>query len=780
MKRIFSFLFAIITLVGTTSVFTSCQEDAPEINYTLNVTVNNDFTEVVNAINNGTMKQEAAIAALTAAIEKVTGEQADKLQGLIEAINSLATTVESKLAIIEAAMKAQTLALETKLDLLTAAVKAQTLKQEEMGEKLATAIDNLSDDVAANLDAIQTIIKDTNTAIADKLALIEGAMKAQTLTLENKLALIEAAIKALPDYTEKLGAIEAAIKALPDYSTKLAAIETAIKNIPDYSEKLAAIEDAIKNAPDYTAALEEIKSAIAALPDYTEQLGAIITAIKALPDYSAKLEALKVAIEAMPDYSSKLDAINLAIAALPNYSEQLGAIAAAIEVLPNYTEQMGALEAALTTIAERLGTGEETIADKLQALSDEIANITAEVAAGNKSQEDALAQIIALLESGALAGGGSGSGEGEVDESYYVTFKSNQGFEIVVPQSEKGIYKREGATVTGTTDIDGYYDAKSDFMKNFKGTIISLQPNAAGVVTLKGKITQLISENGPTEIDATQNKMLEALELYEVKTLLKLTVANDGVLTYIDLMRCVGLEGANATAFMNSLPARTAADNARLIVKDRSATFNPSFSVDDIAIAQGKNWKVIDSLGEEQIGKGETDETYYITFKSYNSEIKIAIPQSEKGIYKIEGATVTNTHDFDGMGTVEGSFLKTYKHTELTLKPTTVGGEVKISGKITGFFATEEGLTEVDASHNKALELLYIPRNWNLKKLEIAEGGDLKYLNLNANQDSALKDCAENIVSSLQNRTGALYMENIFTDEQRVALAAKGWTREHF
>ena len=64
--------------------------------------------------------------------------------------------------------------------------------------------------------------------------------------------------------------------------------------------------------------------------------------------------------------------------------------------------------------------------------------------------------------------------------------------------------------------------------------------------------------------------------------------------------------------------------------------------------------------------------------------------------------------------------------------------------------------------------------------MEIAEGGDLKYLNLNANQDSALKDCAENIVSSLQNRTGALYMENIFTDEQRVALAAKGWTREHF
>ena len=61
MKKIFSFLFAILFAVGTTGVFTSCQEDAPEI--TINITMNNDFSDVVNAINNGTLKQEAAIAA---------------------------------------------------------------------------------------------------------------------------------------------------------------------------------------------------------------------------------------------------------------------------------------------------------------------------------------------------------------------------------------------------------------------------------------------------------------------------------------------------------------------------------------------------------------------------------------------------------------------------------------------------------------------------------------------------------------------------------------------
>ena len=762
MKKLFSFLFAIITLMGTSGVFTSCQEDAPEINYTVNITVNNDFTEVVNAINNGTLKQTEAVGKLTASIDQMNGDQAAKLQALMGAINTLATTLDAKLALIEATLKAQTLALETKLALLTA------------------AIDTMSDDLTTKLNSIRNTLSNASLSLGEKLLALQASMDAQTLTLKDKLGLIETAIKNIPNYTDQLKAIEAAIKGMPDYSDKLAAIETAIKNIPDYSEKMAAIEAAIKSAPDYTTALKDIKDAIAALPDYTEKLGAIITAIEALPDYSAKLEALKVAIEAMPDYSSKLDAINLAIAALPNYGDQLGAIAAAIEALPNYTEKMAALETALKTIADNIKAQQNQYADELEDLTDAIDAITKAVEDGNTSQEEALAQIIALLESGALAGGGSGSGgEGEVDESYYVTFKSNAGFEIVVPRSEKNIYKIEGATVTGTTDIDGFSGAKSEFKKNFQGTIISLQPTA-GVVTLKGKITQLISEIGPTEIDATHNKMLEALELYGVETLVKLTVANDGALTYIDLMRCVGLQSTNATAFMNSLPTRTAADNAKLLVKDLSVNYNPSFSVDDIAIAQGKNWKVIDSNGDELIGRGETDETYYITFKSKNPELEIKIPQSQKGIYKIEGATVTKTYDYNGIDNGTGSFMKDYENTMLTLKPTTVGGEVKISGKITGFIASSEGLTEVDASHNKALELLVLKNNTDLETLVIANDGDLKYLHIGNIANTTLKANAQNIVNSLQNRTGALYWDHIFTDDQRAELTGKGWTREDF
>ena len=191
MKRIFSFLIAIITLVGTTGVFTSWQEDAAEIDYTISVTVNNDLTEVINAINSGNLSTGEGIQSLVEAINKLSGDQETKYQALLNAINGLATTLEAKLAVLEAAMQAQALALEGKLDLIAAAIEALP-------------------DYTEKLDAI------------------------------------EAAIKALPDYSDKLAAIEAAIEALPDYSEQLGVIQAAIEAIPDYTEKLTAIQTALE------------------------------------------------------------------------------------------------------------------------------------------------------------------------------------------------------------------------------------------------------------------------------------------------------------------------------------------------------------------------------------------------------------------------------------------------------------------------------------------------------------------------------------------------------
>lgn len=257
MRTLKSILLAGAMLLAIPAFFSSCQEDAPQIDYTMSVTVTNDFSKVVDAINNGTLKNEQAIAQLTAAIDKMNADQQTKLQAIKDVLNSVNATIDAKLAVIEAAMKAQTLSLE------------------------------------------------------GKLALIEDAMKAQTLTLEKKCDALVAAIKGLPDYTAKLAAIEAAIKALPNYEAQLkalnnlitdqnsklddqiAALEGIMNAIPDYSNKLDAIENAIKAMPDYDAAINAIKDEIAKLVQAVKDGNK--SEADALADIAKKLEELKAA-----------------------------------------------------------------------------------------------------------------------------------------------------------------------------------------------------------------------------------------------------------------------------------------------------------------------------------------------------------------------------------------------------------------------------------------------------------------------------------------------------
>lgn len=257
MRTLKSILLAGAMLLAIPSFFSSCQEDGTQLKYNVEVTVTNDFSKVVEAINNGTLKNEQAIAQLTAAIDKMNADQQTKLQAIKDVLNSVNATIDAKLAAIEAAMTAQTLSLE------------------------------------------------------GKLALIEDAMKAQTLALEKKGDALVAAIKGLPDYTSKLAAIEAAIKALPNYEAQLKALNTLITDqnsklddqiaalegimnaIPDYSNKLAAIENAIKAMPNYDAAINGIKNEIANLVKAVEDGNK--SEADALAEIAKKIEALKAA-----------------------------------------------------------------------------------------------------------------------------------------------------------------------------------------------------------------------------------------------------------------------------------------------------------------------------------------------------------------------------------------------------------------------------------------------------------------------------------------------------
>ena len=328
-------------LLAVPAFLTSCQEDAPEINYTMSVSVVNDFTKVVEAIDRGALKNEEAIAKLADAIDRMGSDQQAKLQAIRDVLGSVNTTLETRLvaleaalkaqtlsmegkldlirgvladqnatletrlAAIDAAMRAQTLSLEGKLDLLLAAVGNQTLKLEDLADRLTTAIDNLSSDMEDKLDQIKGVLTDQKTALETKLAAIEAAVKAQTLSLEGKLDLLEAAVKALPDYGSQLAAISTAIANLPDYGDKLSAIEAAVKALPDYGSKfdlIVASLDAIKGQAEalgtgqtgIATQIAGVTSAINALVDQVKD--GDTDAASALAQIIQKLEDLKGSI----------------------------------------------------------------------------------------------------------------------------------------------------------------------------------------------------------------------------------------------------------------------------------------------------------------------------------------------------------------------------------------------------------------------------------------------------------------------------------------------------
>ena len=358
MKRIKLIPLAVTMLLAAPAFLTSCQEDAPEINYTMNVSVINDFTKVVEAIDRGSLKNEEAIAKLAAAIDRMNSDQQDKLQAIRDVLNSVNTTLETKLiaieaalkaqtlsmegkldlirgvladqkatldtrlAAIEAAMRAQTLSLEGKLDLLTAAVDNQTLKQEELADRLTTAIDNLASDMEGKLDQIKGVLTDQKTTLETKLAAIEAAVKAQTLSLEGKLDLLEAAVKALPDYSSQLEAISTAIANLPDYGDKLSAIEAAVKALPDYGSKfdlIVASLDAIKGQAE---ALGTGQTGIATqIAGVTSAINALVDQVKdgdtdaaaALAQIIQKLEDLKGSIGGGGTTPSTMEYVDLGL-----------------------------------------------------------------------------------------------------------------------------------------------------------------------------------------------------------------------------------------------------------------------------------------------------------------------------------------------------------------------------------------------------------------------------------------------------------------------------------
>ena len=515
MRTLKSILLAGAMLLTIPAFFSSCQEDAPQIDYTMSVTVVNDFSKVVDAINNGTLKNEQAIAQLTAAIDKMNADQQTKLQAIKDVLNSVNATIDAKLAAIEAAMKAQTLSLEGKLALIEDAMKAQTLTIEKKCDALVAAIKALPDyteklqaiekaisalpDYTAKLEAIEKALTSQTLALAEKLGFIQGALEDQTIAMKEKMDILKGVIN---DQTKAL-------------DLRLGALETAMKNQTlELKDKLALLNTTLETQTLTLAnKLEAISSAVEAMPDYTSKLAAIEAAIKALPNYEAQLKALNALITAQ---NSKLDdqiaALEGIMNAIPDYSNKLDAIENAIMAMPDY-------DAVINNI------------------KDEIANLVKAVEDGNKSEADALAEIAKKLEELKAAGGSTTVVKDCVDlglPSGLMWRKYNVGANS---EYEKGNYYAWGETVTkqdyfSTTykwcELDGAIKRYTKYNKTDKLTLLQPEDDAA---------TANLGENYRTPTPKEWEELLAECT-WEVAT-----TTNKNNKTVIDYWKVVGPNG---------------------------------------------------------------------------------------------------------------------------------------------------------------------------------------------------------------------------------------------
>ena len=271
MKRIFLPLVGLALLLAP-ATFSSCKEDAPKVSHTTSVTVTNDFSKVVEAINQGTLKSEAAIKKLTEAIDKMQADQATKLASIISVLGDVNKTLETKLAAIESAISAQTLSLEGKLDILAEAIGKHLLKQEELAAKITKAMETLGGTLAEKLKQISDAITSTAKTTQEKLDLLMGLIDTQSVPLSDKLDAIAKAIGGLKESSAKQ------LEALGTTLTKLK--EAAEASGTTQASVLAELQKLVTKAAELQEEVQQGKSsaalAVAAILKQLEEIKAKI------------------------------------------------------------------------------------------------------------------------------------------------------------------------------------------------------------------------------------------------------------------------------------------------------------------------------------------------------------------------------------------------------------------------------------------------------------------------------------------------------------------------
>ena len=307
MRTFKSILLAGAMLLAIPVFFSSCEEDGTLLRYKMEVTVVNDFNEVVDALNNGSLTNEQAIAQITAAINNMDVDQQTKLQTIMDAITSVNNTIATKLAVIEAAMKAQTISIEGKLALIEDVIKNQNTVLDIKLGAIEAMLKEQTIAMEKKMDLIKNILADQNTTLENKLAAIAATMREQTIALTEKMQIIESVMKDQKTAFEtKIDIFANAVMNLPKYEEILEGIKTALISV-NPNEQLKLLEGVLDKYFN-----DELK-----YPDvsysYKGKLYYLIAEIEDTFYYMTykddKLKAIRKAIEALAGENAKLDGI---------------------------------------------------------------------------------------------------------------------------------------------------------------------------------------------------------------------------------------------------------------------------------------------------------------------------------------------------------------------------------------------------------------------------------------------------------------------------------------
>ena len=197
-------------LLAIPAFFSSCKENAPELDYEMKVTVVNDFTDVVDAINQSNVSKEQAIKNIAAAIDNMKGDQNDKLQAIIAALNSTNTTLEKQLNVIAGAMQSMSIDLPAKVDLIKTAVEGRPDYNEKL-EAVRAAFENINPN--SQLETLNALLDKYGENFTNKLSAISGWFM-EIGNGNGSLDQIRKAIESLGGYGGKLDAINTQMTAL--------------------------------------------------------------------------------------------------------------------------------------------------------------------------------------------------------------------------------------------------------------------------------------------------------------------------------------------------------------------------------------------------------------------------------------------------------------------------------------------------------------------------------------------------------------------------------------